>query len=205
MRDELPELRALDHPMPVPAEFSRTLREELSRTFDERSTVDPIGPDDRIQRGETDHARSPRWAFAAAILVLVTLSAALIRYLDSDQTEPARQSSCEAFVADSPAAEKLHATAPLPIRRLALEELNASIDQLIAALVRTGEVGAADISRLEAANSGLREARLDLDAGDQAGSEAAIEFALDRLAELERINISLGFGLGEQSVSCDLD
>lgn len=197
--DEFPELRLLDHPIEVPPEFRDRLRGELLSTFDSDSVSDAGGTlvplrrvEDRpLRRGSTFY-----WRAAAGVILIATIGAALglIARSGDDGDQPVaidRAVACQRFVEAVPSLSTLDRSDQTVERSDAIDRLRAGIEQLTDDLARLDDTSAGDLSRLRAAAGALRESGLDLERGDEAGSIAALDFALAQLAALETVEVSL--------------
>ena len=197
--DEFPELRLLDHPIEVPPEFRDRLRGELLSTFDSDSVSDAGGtlvPLRRVENRPLRHGSTFYWRAAAGVILVATIGAALglIARSGDDGDQPVasdRAVACQRFVEAVPSLSTLDRSNRIAERSVAIDRLRVGIEQLTDDLARLDETSADDLSRFGTAAGALRESALDLDRGDDAGSIAALDFALEQLAALETVAVSL--------------
>lgn len=188
--DELRDLRLLDSPTVVPRAFSDRLRAELLSSFDD------LSGDARLIALRTEPEAHPArgrvsWLAAAAAVVAVIGAAIGLLATNPDPAERPvasdRASACASFVDRLPDLVGTGDEGTVTPPRIA--ELRDAFTALEADLARLGDVSAADLSVLGRVVGALREAQLDLEAGDEAGSATAVTFALERLQELETIEL----------------
>jgi hypothetical protein len=197
--DEFPELRLLDHPIEVPPEFRDRLRGELLSTFGSDSVSDADGtlvPLRRVEDRPLRRVSSFYWRAAAGVILIATIGAALglIARSGDDGDQPVasdRAVACQRFVESVPSMSTLDRSDQTVEWSDAIDRLRAGIEQLTDDLARLDDTSAGDLSRLRATAGALRESGLDLKRGDEAGSIAALDFALEQLAALETVEVSL--------------
>lgn len=188
--DELRDLRLLDGPTAVPPGFSDRLRNELLSSFDETGSDPQVIALRTEPERRPERSRLPWLAAAAAVVVLIGATIGLLATRPDPTDRPVasdRASACALFIGGLPdlAATADRATVTSPM----VAELRDAFIALEADLARLGDVNAADLSVLGRVVGALREAELDLEAGDAAGSASAVTFALERLQALETIEL----------------
>lgn len=195
------ELTDIEHRAPEP--FRSRLRAQVLSEFDGSTEAEVVELTTLRQSTASRRAKSIRPLAIAAVVVVIVGLGALWAGLDEPAEEAdvvtGRDGPCLDFLAEAPPAAELDVTVAPAVRIEALREMEAAVVELRSRLASDAATSPDDLRQLRIAAGAFREARLDLEAGDATGSEAAGTLGMETIAGLESIRI----GVDEGRLTCE--